>query len=150
MKTPDFIRSPLAATAGVILGMALIAIPLRQLTTGGSTPAQAAPKASASAPKPSWITLRLLDPAESVTLRSTDGNILWQLGACPAGETGTRSTLPLSGQRLELILEIEWAGRSGESAAFLGIAPDGLGESTQYLIGGGSSRELLSFTWPNG
>lgn len=150
MKLPKFIRSPLAATAGVILGMALIAIPLRQLTSGTATAAPQPPNVDTQALTPAWISLRLLAPVKSATLQNNKGEVIWKLAPSPAGEIEIRKSLPLAKHRLELILDVEWAEPSVESAAFLSIAPDGLEQSTQYLIGRGTARELLTFTWPNG
>ena len=150
MNMPKCFRSPLAATAGVILGMVAIAIPLRYLTSGNATIAPQAPSHGSQALTPAWISLRLLAPVKSATLQSADGETIWRLDATPAGEVEIRKPLPLAKHRLELILNIEWAEPSAESAAFLNIAPDGLQESTRYLIGSGTARELLTFTWPNG
>lgn len=149
MRLPKFIRSPLAATAGVVLGMTLIAIPLRHLTSGAAAAAPQAPSINTQALTPAWISLRLLAPVKSAALQTSNGEVIWKLDAIPADEIEIRKPLPLVKHRLELILNVEWAEPSAESAAFLSIEPDGLEQSTRYLIGSGSARELLTFTWPN-
>jgi len=150
MNLPKFIRSPLAATAGVVLGMTLIAIPLRQLTSAAAAAAPQAPSVDPQALTPAWISLRLLAPVKSATLQTSNGEVIWKLDAIPADEIEIRKALPLVKHRLELILNVEWVEPTAESAAFLSIAPDGLEQSTQYLIGSNTARGLLTFTWPNG
>ncbi len=150
MSLPNFIRSPLAATAGVTLGMTLIAIPLRHLTSGAAAAAPQTPSVNTQVLTPAWISLRLLAPVKSATLQTNKGEVIWKLEASPAGEIEIRKALPLAKHRLELILQVEWTEPSAESAAFLSIAPDGLEQSTRYLIGSNTARELLTFTWPNG
>ena len=150
MKLPQFIHSPLAATAGVIIGMSLIAIPLRQLTSGNSSPAAQAPVSETQALTPAWLSLRLLAPVKSATLETSNGDVIWKLDASPPGDVEIQKALPIAMHRLELILHVEWAEPSAESAAFLSIAPDGLEQATQYLIGRDTAREILTFTWPNG
>lgn len=150
MNMPKCFRSPLAATAGVILGMTAIAIPLRHLTSGASGPVAKAPGIGTQALTPAWISLRLLAPVKSASLQTSNGEVIWKIHAIPADEIEIRKALPLVKYRLELILNVEWVEPTAESAVFLSIEPDGLERSTQYLIGSGSARELLVFTWPNG
>lgn len=150
MRLPKFIRSPLAATAGVVLGMTLIAMPLHHLTSDPAAAAPQAPGDDTQALTPAWISLRLLAPVKSATLQTSNGDTIWKLGTSPAGEVEIRKPLPLVNHRLELILHIEWIEPSAESAVFISIEPDGLEQSTQYIIGSNTARELLTFIWPNG
>lgn len=147
MKLPDFLRTPLAATACVIMGMGALAIPLQRLTSASSAPKDTVVEPQQNASTPCWLTLKLLAPAKSITLRQMDGTVAWSATNLPAGETETRQAMPISQSRIHLILEIEFSNPTQETAAFLSIAPDGMKEAARYAIGTGMVRELLEFTW---
>jgi hypothetical protein len=145
---PKFLTSPLAATAGVIAGLAILAVPLRQVTS--ATPVAAPPSAEAPATTEvqAWLTLKLLAPADSVTLETATGKALWKLAETPAGDVETRISLPLQDDGLDLTLTVDFGDESDETAAFLTIAPDGLEAQTRHAIGSGLIEEPLDFTWP--
>ena len=52
MNLPKLLTSPLAATAGVIAGLALLAIPLRQVTSATPPPSPTAAAAPATTAVP--------------------------------------------------------------------------------------------------
>ncbi|HEX5789867.1 MAG TPA: hypothetical protein VFY13_01885, partial [Luteolibacter sp.] len=86
-------------------------------------------------------------PAQSVTLRQSDGKAIWSAGPLPAGEHASRVVLPPLPGKAEFILEIAFKDTAGETAAFLTLAPDGFEEVTCHAIGRGTIRELLRFEW---
>lgn len=148
MTLPKLLTSPLAATAGVLVGFVLLSIPLRQLTSAPPMPAVKAPAAATTAAVPAWLTLKLLAPAQSVRLATAAGQVLWALGETPAGDVETQADLLLDHEGLDLMLSIDFSGPPVETAAFLTIAPDGFEEQTRHAIGSGAIDEPLRFTWP--
>lgn len=147
MKLPKLLTSPLAATAGVLVGLALLAVPLRQITSAApvaAPPVAATPSTSAL---PAWLTLKLLIPAESVTVKTADGQVIWKLGKTPAGDLDTQATLALDHGGVDLTLDLDFGGNPAETAVFLTIAPDGFEEQTQHAIGSGRIEEPLRYTW---
>jgi hypothetical protein len=141
------LHTPLAATAGALIGLLLLIIPLRHLTSRAPVAHQAAQGVEIDDCVMAWASLRLLAPAESVVLRQTDGAPVWSAGAMAAGEHGTRLALPPLPGKTEFILEITFQNTTSETAAFLTLAPDGLEEVTCHAIGRGTIRELLRFEW---
>ncbi len=141
------LTSPLTATAGVLVVMAVIAIPLRKLTS--AAPVAPAPPVEAAETNgvPAWITLKLLAPAESVSLKTASGQLLWELPATPAGDVETQTTLPLDAGSLDLVLAADFGDAPAETAVFLTLTPDGLEEITRHAIGSGLIEQPLRFTW---
>lgn len=148
MKLPNLLTSPLAATAGVLAGLGLMAIPLRQLTSAPPMPAVKTPSADAVTAVPAWLTLKLLAPAKSVILKTATGQVLWELAETPAGDAETRIGIPLDEGELDVTLTVSFGDAPAETAVFLTIAPDGLEEQTRHAIGSGLIEEPLRFTWP--
>jgi hypothetical protein len=147
VNLPKLLTSPLAATAGVLVGLSLLAVPLRQITSATPVSAPLAAEASSTSSVPSWLTLKLLAPAKSVTVTAADGQVIWKLGETPAGDLETQATLPLDHGGVDLTVDLEFGGGTAETAAFLTIAPDGLEEQTRHTIGSGRIEEMLRFTW---
>lgn len=148
MKAPLILTSPLAATAGVLTGMALLALPLRQLTS--TSPQAGQPIALAPDTRnivPAWLTLKLLASAKSVSLKTPDGKSVWQLHETPAGDVETRLDLPLDSGGIDLTLSADFNDTTTETAMFLTIAPDGLEEQTRHAIGTGHLERSLGFSW---
>ncbi len=149
MKLPRLLNTPLAATAGVLVGLSLLAIPLHQLTSAQPELPPEIAKPSTSSTTPSWVTLKLLDPASTVQLRLPTGESLWTVEQISAGTHETQLELPITDGTLEVVLEIRLQNGTQETAAFITIAPDGLETQTGYAIGNGNLTELITFTWPN-
>lgn len=137
--------SPLAATAGVLAGLALLAIPLRELT--GRTQEVAAPAAPIVAEQgtPAVLRLKVLDPVENLAIRTTDGRVLLEAATLPAGESEHDAEIHLEQGVCELVLTAE-AGES-ETAVFLTVMPDGFPDETRYVTGSGALDETLRFEW---
>lgn len=148
MNPPKFLTSPLAATAGVLVGLALLAIPLRQITTAPPVPAVTASAAPSATIVPAWLTLKLLAPVKSVSLQTAAGQMLWELAETPAGDVETEAVIPLDHGGLDLTLSADFGDHPAETAVFLTVAPDGLEEQTRHAIGSGHIEEPLRFTWP--
>jgi hypothetical protein len=146
MKLPEALRSPLAATVGVVVGMLLLAIPLRHLTSK-ATHATIPSTHAATHGTPAWLTLKLLAPAESVNLTTPDGKTVWSLTDVAAGETEIRKELPIEQNTLDLTLTIHFKPNTTETAAFLTIAPDQRDAITQYAFGKDVIHEPLTFNW---
>jgi len=148
MNLRKLITSPLSATAGVIAGLALLAIPMRQLTSAPPVPVPSAAPTAASDVVRTWVKLKLLTPATSVTLGNPAGDVIWELTETPAGDVETDIGIQLVDGTLDLTLRIEFGDQAGETAVFLTLLPDGLEEQTRHAIGSGSLDESLHFSWP--
>ena len=146
MSLRMLLSSPLAATASVLAGLGLLAIPLRKLTSAEPPPAVKTP-APAHDSVPAWLTLKLLAPAKSISLETATGTPLWNLAETPAGDVETRIPLPLDEAALDLMLKADFGDYPAETAVFLTIAPDRLEEQTRHAIGQGRIEELLVFSW---
>jgi hypothetical protein len=146
MSLRMLLSSPLAATAGVLAGLGLLALPLRKLTSAEPVRA-AAVSAPASESVPAWLTLKLLAPAKSVTLKTASGVVLWQLAETPAGDVETQASLAAGQDGLDLMLSVDFGGNTAETAVFLTIAPDGFEDQTRHAIGSGRIEEPLHFSW---
>ncbi len=147
MKPPRFLTSPLAATVGVLAGLGMMVIPLRQLTSAPPMPTVKPPAVSATTVVPAWLTLKLLAPAKSVMLKTAAGQVLWALAETPVGDVESQAGLPLDQGGLDLMLTVVFHEASSETAVFLTLAPDGLEEQTRHAIGSGRIEEPLRFTW---
>lgn len=147
MKLPKLLTSPLAATAGVLVGLALLSIPLRQITSAAPMAAQPVAAIAPTNSLPAWLTLKLLTPAKSVSVKTTGGQVLWELAETPAGDLETQAPLPLDQGELDLTVDLDFGDNPAETAAFLTIAPDGLEEQTRHAIGSGRIEESLRFIW---
>ena len=148
MNMRKILTSPLSATAGVIAGLALLAIPMRQLTSAPPVPVPTAVPTAASNVVRTWLKLKLLTPAKSMTLSNPAGDVMWKLAETPAGDVETDIELQLVEGTLDLTLRVEFGDQAGETAVFLTLLPDGLEEQTRHAIGRGSVEESLHFSWP--
>jgi hypothetical protein len=95
-----------------------------------------------------WLKLKLLTPAKSMTLSNPAGDVIWKLAETPAGDVETDIELQLVEGTLDLTLHVEFGDQAGETAVFLTLLPDGLEEQTRHAIGSGSIEESLHFSWP--
>lgn len=148
MNMRKILTSPLSATAGVIAGLALLAIPMRQLTSAPPVPVPTAVPTAASNVVRTWLKLKLLTPAKSMTLSNPAGDVIWKLAETPAGDMENDIELQLVEGTLDLTLHVEFGDQAGETAVFLTLLPDGLEEQTRHAIGSGSIEESLHFSWP--
>jgi hypothetical protein len=148
MNMRKILTSPLSATAGVIAGLALLAIPMRQLTSAPPVPVPTAVPTAASNVVRTWLKLKLLTPAKSMTLSNPAGDVIWKLAETPAGDVENDIELQLVEGTLDLTLHVEFGDQAGETAVFLTLLPDGLEEQTRHAIGSGSIEESLHFSWP--
>lgn len=148
MNLRKLLTSPLSATAGVIAGLALLAIPMRQLTSAPPMSVPTAAPTQASDVVRTWVKLKLLTPARSVTLSNPAGDVIWKLAETPAGDVETDTGIQLADGTLDLTLNVDFGDHAGETAVFLTLLPDGLEEQTRHAIGSGSFDESLHFSWP--
>lgn len=138
--------SPLFGTAGVVAGLALLAIPLRQLTSARPVERTAIPEASApSQESPAVMRLKLLDPVARLRIETLDGKPLFESPTAAAGETEHDIRLPLLQGSADLRVSME-AGDS-ETALFITLMPDGREDRTRFLTGSGPLEEVLHFEW---
>jgi hypothetical protein len=100
----------------------------------------------ASESMPAVLKLRLLAPATMLTLKSTDGTVLWDAGKLDAGEFTHDVAIPFAGGDLEILLEADF-GTAPETAVFLTVMPDAFEEQTRFAIGGGEVSEWLEYEW---
>lgn len=148
MKLPRLLNTPLAATAGVLVGLSLLAIPLHQLTSAPPVQPRVNVEPPSSSTTPSWVTLKLLETASAVKLSTTDGDLLWSLDESEPGDYETQVGLPIQDGKLELILEVNFEDKQKETVAILTILPDGLPtQSNHTLVGSGHLLDLLEFNW---
>lgn len=145
-----WLATPLAGTVGVILGLCLLAIPLRKLTSAQAVRAEIGSKEtvnkSGKEPTPGVMRLKLLSPAKAVLIKTADDIILLGPLDLEAGETEYDVSLPFESDELHLILEAE-IGDAADSALFLTVMPDGLEGMTRYIIGSGPVSESLNYEW---
>lgn len=146
MSLRMLLTSPLAATTAVLAGLALLAIPLRKLTSAPPVRMVEIPPAATTS-SPAWLTLKLLAPAKSIAVETATGTPLWKLAETPAGDLETRIPLPLQDGGLDLVLKADFSSHPAETAVFLTIAPDGLEEQSRHAIGRGRIEEPLTFSW---
>jgi hypothetical protein len=143
------LNSPLTGTLGVMVGLALLAIPLHRLTSSPPTPTPlpVATTAVTDAGTPGLLRLKLLTPASRLRLTTPDGATLLELTEVAAGESEHDVIVPLHDGHLELTLEAEFGTSANDTAVFLTVMPDGREDQTRYLIGSGSVAEPLTYEW---
>ena len=148
MSVFRWLTSPLTATAGVMAGLALISLPLRQLT---SAPPVALPEPVVleATETSAVLRLRLLAPAARVVVTPADGHPVLEIDNAPAGESEHDVALALDHGGADLELSVEDSSADGETAAFLTVMPDGREEQTRFAIGAGDFGEMLRFEWPH-
>lgn len=148
----NWLSSPLAATAVVCTILAVLAIPLRKLTAERVALPVPTVEISGNAHGHGHdfhavLRVRLLDNAQSLHVRTTEGVVLWEAGNLKAGEHEVETNLLLTDDALELILKADFGADSRETALFLTIMPEGVEEITHYALGAGSIEEVLHFEW---
>jgi len=147
MSGPRWLASPVAATACVLSGLSLLAIPLRRLTSAPQLPAALAEAATARANNlPAVLRLRLLGPAQRVTLTTAEGVCLFDARELSAGVTEHDARLPMGDGVVEIVVRADFGG-SAETAVFLTVMPEGHEDQTRYVIGTGRIDEPLRYEW---
>jgi hypothetical protein len=148
----SWLASPLIATFVVCAGLSAIAVPLRELTSR-DRPVSAS-ESSSTHPENNRIheircvlRIKLLVPAKSLRVSTTNGDLLWQMANLPAGESDSEVNLLLVDAALELLVEADFGDAAGETALFLTVLPDGVEEQTRYAIGAGKVDEIFSYEW---
>jgi hypothetical protein len=143
-----WLTSPLAGTAGVIAGLCLISIPLRQLTSAPPVQAviQSGPLVSGDE-IPAVLRLKLLAPAKSLRLETGDGRTLLDKKNLQAGDSEHDAPLRLTDDECDIILVADFGDHASETAVFLTVMPDGLEERTRHATGSGVIEETLRYEW---
>ena len=150
------LTSPLMATLVVCAGMAAIAVPLRELTSrdhvsvagvSGGEENSYAHGDDYGQDISGFLRIKLLAPAKSLRVSTTDGDLLWNAEHLPAGESQTEADLVLIEDSLELLVEVNFGDEGDETAFFLTVLPDGVEEQTCYAIGSGRVEEILNYEW---
>ena len=148
MSGARWLASPLAGTAGVLAGLCLLAIPLRKLTSARPAPeVRAAPAIISATQIPAVLRIQLLAPAQQLTLKTADGNILLDLKNPDAGESDHDVLVRFMDDELDLALEAKFGDETAVTAVFLTLMPDGYEEQTRYATGSGLLEETLRFKW---
>lgn len=146
MNGPRCLGSPLFGTVGVVAGLALLAIPLRQLTSARPverTVIHEIPPASHEVP--AVMRLKLLDPVEKLRIETLDGKLLLEAATTAAGEAEHDVLVPILKGNADLRVSMQ-AGEQ-ETAVFITLMPDGHEDRTLYLTGSGPLEEILHFEW---
>lgn len=149
-----FLHSPLTGTAAVLAGMALLAIPLHQLTSPtaanltekpGTSPAPE--PAQPATTTPAVLRLKLLAPAPRIHLSTPAGLTLLSLENVPAGESEHDIQLPIDDLSTELTIDATLAPGPPETALFLTLIPDNLPEKTTFLTGNDHLTDTQKVDW---
>lgn len=141
-----WLASPLTATALVLTGLGLLAIPLRRLTSAPVKPPPMVVEETHAETVHAVLRLKVLSAARTVVIRSGD-RVLLENKDLPAGETEEDVRLPLGHGPCDLTLTVDFGESAGESAAFLTVMPDGLEDQTRYVVGSGQVTDLLHYEW---
>lgn len=145
--------SPLMATAVVLTGLGLLAVPLHRLTsaparTMAPTPVAAMADDGSSKGEPAVLRVRLLRPAKSLVILDNTDREIWKAENLPIGETETDALVPLQAGHLDLSISLVMETAEEETAVFFTVMPDGREERHGHLIGNGALEDHLSFDWP--
>jgi hypothetical protein len=146
MSAKRWLGSPLAGTAGVLAGLCLIAIPLRQLTSAPPVKPSARPEPSLTEIQ-AVLRVKLLTPAKRLLVKTPNGKILLDMPQPPEGESEHDAVLPIDDDGLDLALSADFGDSPAETAVFLTVMPDGLEDQTRYATGSGLLEETLRFEW---
>lgn len=145
-----WLTSPLAGTAGVIAGLCLISIPLRQLTSAPPMRVVVASAPMVSTDEtPAVLRVKLLAPAKLLRLETADGKTLLDEKNLEAGESEHDAALRLTDGEMDVRLLADFGGLASETAVFLTVMPDGHEEQTRYATGDGVLEETLRYEWPH-
>jgi hypothetical protein len=132
----------------VFVGLWLLSLPLRMLTSA-SAPAEVQAAAPVHAAEiPMVFRIKLLSAAAHLALAGPHGNPLLDMKNPEAGESDHELSASLVDGELHLHLTADFADSPGETAVFVTVAPDGLEEKTLYATGSGRLEETLMFEWP--
>jgi len=149
MSATRWCGSPLFATAVVLAGLGLLAVPLHRLTSATPAPAPAAGSVAASGEIPAVLRVKLLAPAREFRLETAEGKVLMETAPLQAGESEHDVAVTLDHGVLEIMLRAQFADAAAETAVFLSVLPDGHEERTCFATGAGVIEEPLRFTWPH-
>jgi hypothetical protein len=146
MKALCPLASPLTATAGVMAGLALIALPMLRLTSAAPEPPPVA-IADDAAHANAVLRLHTLVPLREIVIADAAGGTLLRLQDTPAGESEHDVALEIIHGGLDLELAV--AGATVETAVFVTLMPDGREELTRHSIGSGDFHDILRYDWPH-
>lgn len=151
MRISRLFASPLAGTAAVLAGLAVLAVPLHRLTSAPPVVATPAVETTDGCESTTHAVLRLklLAPARKVTIGRPTGVSLLDLTNVPAGDSEHDVDLVLEHGVCELELSADFGEAAVETAVFLTVMPDGLEEKTLFTTGSGRMRDVLRFEWPH-
>ena len=150
MSATRWHTSPLLATAVVLVGLCLLAVPLHRLTSATPPPLPlppSVPAASAGSSITAVLRVKLLAPARDIRLETLDGIVLLEAESLPAGESEHDATVALDDGTLALALRAAFDDEVMETAVFLTVLPDGHEEQTRFATGAGVLEETLYFEW---
>ncbi|MEI6175462.1 MAG: hypothetical protein WCS43_01105 [Verrucomicrobiota bacterium] len=151
MKISQLFASPLAGTATVMAGLAVLAVPLHRLTS--APPVVATPaveiKDGCVSTTHAVLRLKLLAPARKATLGLPGGIPLLDLTNIQTGVSEHDVDLVLDHGVCELELAVDFGDAAMETAVFLTTMPDDLEEKTLFITGTGRARDILRFEWPH-
>ena len=151
MNISRIFASPLAGTAAVLAGLAVLAVPLHRLTS--APPVVATPVVEVTdgclSTTQTVLRLKLLAPARKVTVGQPGGVPLLDLTDIPAGISEHDVVLILDHGVCELELSADFGGAAVETAVFLTAMPDGLDEKTLFTTVTGLVRYILRFEFPH-
>ena len=145
-----WLKSPVAGTAGVVVGLCLISIPLRKLTSAPPVVAIKPSKAEISADTiPAVLRVKLLAPAKQLRLENSEGEILLDKKNLDAGESEHDVALSINEGELDITLHADFGALPTETAIFLTVIPDGHEELIRFATGSGVLDETLHYEWPH-
>jgi len=149
MRISRLFASPLAGTAAVLVGLAVLAVPLHRLTSAPPVVATVAveTKGGRESTTHAVLRLKLLVPARKLTIGLPGGVPLLDLADVPVGDSDHDVDLALDHGVCELELSADFGEAAVETAVFLTIVPDGLEEKILFTIGTGRMRDVLRFEW---
>jgi hypothetical protein len=142
-----WLASPLTGTAGVLVCLCLVSIPLRRLTSAAPVVMQPATVVPAAGEIPAVLRLKLLAPAKRLSLQNGSGKILLDLRDLTAGEFEHDVALGFADDEIDILLHADFSGHQSETAVFLTVIPDGHEELTRYATGNGMLEETLRYEW---
>lgn len=148
MSAKRWLGSPLAGTAGVLAGLFLLSIPLRQLTSAPPAPLSA-PQETSATEIPAVLRVKLIAPAKRLLVKTPDGIVLLDVPQPSAGESEHDTTLQFDHGALDLVLTADFGESPAETAVFITVMPDGLEDQTRYATGSGLLEETLRYEWPH-
>ena len=151
MRISRIFASPLAGTAAVLAGLAVLAVPLHRLTSAPPVVAKPAVEITDGCVSTTHAVLRLklLAPARKVAVGLPGGVPLLDLTNAPAGISEHDVDLVLDHGVCELELYADFGDGPAETAAFLTAMPDGFDEKTLFTTGTGRTHDILRFEWPH-